>query len=135
MKNKKRELRSKAYQLYTAMSLAEKRNALLLYNKGVSIIEAMSPSSIDAELGDEMDNDYSKFIKIAQDPKIKIKAEIINYINKNIIQRGTNKSTYDQELYFNNELIGVSLEEAAAYLLSTKNSKILEAIVKRFKTE
>ncbi|MFA5396455.1 MAG: hypothetical protein WC346_10655 [Methanogenium sp.] len=135
LNNDKRELKIKAYALYSAMSLDEKRNALLMFNRPYSMIESMSALAIESDLGDEMDNNYKKFINIASDKKLKVKAEIIFYINKNIIQKGSSKFTYDQELYFNGELIGSTLEEAAVFLTSSKNSKVIEAIRNRSKSE
>lgn len=132
-KNSKRELIGKAYAILNKMSMDEKRNVLLIYGKNTSIVDAMSPETVEASVGDVMEENYDKFIKLAGDSKLKLKSLVIRYINKGIITRGTHKATVDQDLYYESERLGFGLEEVVTFLLDTKNAKIKASIEAQYK--
>lgn len=132
-KNIKREVQGKAYKLYMGMSTNDKKNALLIYGKSPYIVDNMEPDIIDSELGDEMDNNFKRFIEIVSDNKFSLKSKIIKYINANVIVRGSSKQTYEQDLYFNSESIGNGLDEAAVFISDSKNAKIATAMETQYK--
>lgn len=132
-KNTKRTLMRKAWGIYEGLTLNDKKDLLLLYGKGQGLLSNMTDAIVERELEDKIEENYSTFINLASDEKYKSKATIIKYVNKGVLTRGTAKKSYDQELLYNGESLGLTLNEVADFLLAKKNDKIRKAIELQYK--
>jgi hypothetical protein len=81
--------------------------------------DRLNDIQVDNELGVIVENNPNKFLKVATDKKLEMKALIITLISKNIVNK------YGNALYFTEQKLGDTLEEAVIFLEDKKNSAIL----------
>jgi len=132
--NKRRDLIGTAYGIFNTLSENDMKDALSLYGKSLTILQNMVPDTIKKELGDKMEENPAVFINLLNDEIYKSKATVIRYVNAGVLQKGSAKPTFDQELLYEGNSLGLTLEQVARFILDKKNSKIKQAIETQYKT-
>lgn len=125
--NKANKVKRDAYRALDKMSLEDMRKCLRLF--GVKA-DTMSNELVEARLGENVEADPARFIRIWVDnPNKEINFVIEEALSKNIIRK--NRATY----YFGTDVIGNGLEDVIAYLKDKKNQDIYLSIMSEIKSK
>lgn len=117
--NIERRSKRQSYILFGQMTPERMRNVLIAYGKDPRDV---SPDQIENLLGIELDNDPDKFLSIVEDPKINDKIFIHNLINYGILKKKGSALNYNQDM------LGVDVEDTIRFLKNKKNNMILVAL-------
>lgn len=107
-----------AYALAENLDMETKINILAVYGE---IADASSPNAIIDKIDEKLEEDPSKFLKIAKDGNLVSKSLITKCLDKGIL---TNK---DGAIYHNEIVVGYSDNDAA---LAVEKDKVLQTILK-----
>lgn len=126
-KNKERDIVAKAYAKFATITQDEVTNALYMLGE--------SPGSTDSEvcrnlLGDKLEENPAKFLRVIGDPYFEDKVWIIKLIKKGIVSKDGVGKGYNLPLRFNDILLGESIDASVAYLKSKDNQNILIGLKK-----
>lgn len=125
--NKANKVKRDAYRALDKMSLEDMRKCLRLL--GIKA-DTMSNELVEARLGENVEADPARFIRIWVDnPNKEINFVIEEALSKNIIRK--NRASY----YFGTDLIGNGLEDVIAYLKDKKNQDIYLSIMSEIKSK
>lgn len=125
------DLRKKATALYESLESDENRiNAVLLgFDKNPKDFENITDKliEIDEHIFNKGKDSMKKFVSLANDDNWKIKYLINSAITAQKLRKPANSSA----IYYNDTLLGMTIEEAALFLTSdTKGKEIHEGLVK-----
>jgi hypothetical protein len=125
--NKSNKIKRDAYRALDKMSLEDMRKCLRLF--GIKA-DTMSNELVEARLGESVEKDPARFIRIwVENPNKEINFIIEEALSKNIIRK--NRASY----YFGTDLIGNGIEDVIAYLKDKKNQDIYLSIVNETKSK
>jgi hypothetical protein len=126
-KNKERDIVAKAFARFATMTQDEVTDALYMLGE--------MPGSTDSEvcrnlLGDLLEGNPAKFLRVVGDPHFEDKVWIIKLIKKGVVKKDGVGKGYNLPLRFNDILLGESIDAAVAYLKSKDNQNILIGLKK-----
>lgn len=126
-KNKINKVRRDAAKEFDKMSLDDMRKCLRVYGYKS---DTMSGELIEAKLWEKIEQNPKEFFRKWVDNKAKDTEFILeSAVGKNVIRK--NKSTY----YYGTDVIGITKEDAIAYLDEKKNSDIKLAIISEIESK
>jgi len=96
---------------------------------GERVFSASHPI-VKSQLGKIVDKQPSRFVKIVEDPKFKMKLFITKCLHYDIISRGPGKSILDMKLKFNEVHLGDGLDEAVEFMEKKINQQIFISLEK-----
>lgn len=126
VKNSRRENIAKAYSIYYKMTDTDVKDALYMFGK--------DPSTTDNEicknmLGEELEKDPAKFLRLLDDEDLKDKVWLIRLIRLGIIKKVGAGLGYDNlPLFFGDIRLGKGLDESVAFLKETENQNVYKAL-------
>ncbi len=127
VKNEKFRVKRDAYKLFGKTSALAMKNFLKVYGKRAD--DSATPDFVEAELGTIIESDPQSFIDILSDKDFEMKSFIHDCIYaKALIKRGP------KYLLNGGDQIGMSLEEAVAYLNDPMNQDIYLSLKARVET-
>ena len=126
-KNLERDIIAKSYAKFATMTQDEITDALYMLGE--------MPGSTDPEvcrnlLGDALESNPAKFLRVVGDPYFDDKVWIIKLIKKGVVKKDGVGKGYNLPLRFNDFLLGESIDAAVAYLKAKDNQNILIGLKK-----
>ena len=121
VKNTRRKRLAEAYTLFKDMSSAEIIDALFLFGKDSTTTNLEVCEGL---LGEILEKDPDKFLRILSDPDKKEKVFIMKLARKGIIKKIGNGNGYDLPLYYDDVMLGANIEEAVKFIKNKENSNI-----------
>lgn len=115
----------KAYALLDALSIDDMKKVLLQY--GIKPFE-LSNEVVEAKLGDLLESDPNRFVKIASDDKLELKNNILTAVHLGIVD-------YRGQVYSYGTTSFGELEEAVRMLSEKEYAETLASILKQIKAK
>jgi hypothetical protein len=119
--NTRRSVKTKAYSIFGQLSPLDVKNALFTYGLNP---QDMSNEVAEDRLGEKLESDPAKFLKLVGDTNFKEKAWFMKLIKEGIVTKHGKGVGTDQPLYFDDIALGKGLDEAIAFVKNKENSKI-----------
>ncbi len=114
-----------AIEMFQELAIEEKRSLLRVLGK--SGIDNMSETMVKAELFKKVEDNPKNFLDIAKDLNMKIRALILEAVEKKVLVKRS--STF----FYGEDAIGNSTDETLDYLTDIKNQTIKLAIENKVK--
>jgi len=119
-----RKVKAEAYKLVANLSIEEKKGILMLF--GFNTIE-MTDLSVEDKFGLLVEQEPKKVMDISATPNFKGAVFIKKGIHKKVL------SNHGGHIFYNETLLGTSLEEAAVFLKDPANKHILDVLKSEIK--
>lgn len=123
--NSKRNTIAKAYAYYDKMSTDDIINALFMFGKDGSNLD---PEIARDRIGEIVEENPAKFLKIIGDPFYKDKVWMMKLISEGVVRKNGRGSGVNQPLFYEDVPLGTGLEAAIAYLKDDANQNIYLAL-------
>lgn len=130
IENVKRSIIGKAYSEFYKLSKNKIVDVLYMFGKDAGDLD---PDIAESRLGSIVENSPQAFLNVISDSLFSDKVWFKKLIKAGIVKKhGTGTGT-SQPLYFNDVMLGNSLEEAIAYVKSSENQNIYMGLKKALK--
>lgn len=114
-----RKIKAEAYKLVSSLSIEEKKGILMLF--GYNTIE-MADLGIEDKFGLLVEQEPQRVIEISNTPNFKGAVFIRKGLYKKVL------ASHGGHIYFNETLLGTSIEAAAEFLKKPENKPLLDAL-------
>jgi hypothetical protein len=116
---KRREIIADAYILLKNLNREEKESLLIAFGYNTS---GMSQTGVEDAIGKEVESDPSRIIKFYNLPTFKAQVFVRKALQCKIL------TWVGTSVFYNENIIGINVEDAATWMLDPKNKSALEAI-------
>lgn len=125
--NKKRDVLAKCMTIYGKLTADDINKILTRFGKNSKDLDLEIAKS---RIGDLIDENPEKFLKLVGDENFNFKVWVINLIKEGHLNKNGVGKGYDMPIYYQDVLLGTGLDEVTTFLSSKENNSIYISLKK-----